>query len=283
MGDADGLWISLCNGDRAFRGGGARHCSRAACSRCGAARKGHRHRGCGPYRPAHEQYRNLVGDNLGNKPAQKEGRREINWDGVPDDKAAPAFLPADFFKSRGVILKTPGQGVQVSARAGNFQAVPPRFGNINPTYAQTFQHFSAERVFSPIGSNIVDVTFVVPGTDRAAVVRGFGAVYVDVDKDHTAFEFFDAANKSLGRFTVPPNDGGFSFLGVLFEKRDRGARADRIRHVGARPGRQRRERRRGHGRLHLRRAAADARRGQARRPRRQPPPKKPKKKKPSWG
>ena len=174
--------------------------------------------GAGHIAPLMEQYRNLVGDNLGNKPPQKEGRREINWDGVPDDKAAPAFLPADFFKGRGVILKTPGQGVQVSARAGNFPGVPPRFGNINPTYAQTFQHFSAERVFSPIGSNIVDVTFVVPGTDRAAVVRGFGAVYVDVDKDHTAFEFFDAGNKSLGRFTVPPNDGGFSFLGVLFEK-----------------------------------------------------------------
>jgi hypothetical protein len=168
--------------------------------------------------PVLEQFRALQGDNLGNKPAARKGRREINWDGVPDDKAAPAFLPPDFFKNRGVILKTPGQGVQVSARAGNFQAVPPRFGNINPTYAQTFQHFSAERIFSPIGSNIVDVSFVIPGSDRAALVRGFGAVYVDVDKDHTAFEFFDAGDKSLGRFTVPPNDGGFSFLGVLFEK-----------------------------------------------------------------
>ena len=74
--------------------------------------------------PVLEQFRALQGDNLGNKPAARKGRREINWDGVPDDKAAPAFLPADLFKGRGVILKTPGEGVQVSARAGNPAGVP---------------------------------------------------------------------------------------------------------------------------------------------------------------
>jgi hypothetical protein len=160
----------------------------------------------------------LLGDNLGNKPAAKKGRREINWDGVPDDKAAPGFLPPNIFAARGVVLTTPGKGVQVSARAGNPAGVPPRFGNINPSYSTTFAHFSAERLFSPVGSNAVDVTFVVAGTDQLATSRGFGAVYVDVDKEHTAFEFFDASDKSLGRFAVPANNGGFSFLGVLFDK-----------------------------------------------------------------
>ena len=174
--------------------------------------------GAGNISPLLEQYRALLGDNLGSKPAAKQGRREINWDGVPDDKAAPAFLAKDIFAGRGVILTTPGKGVQVSARGGNPGGTPPRFGNINPTYANVFAHFSAERLFSPVGSNAVDVTFVVPGTNRPATARGFGAVYVDVDKEHTAFEFFEVGNKSLGRFAVPANNGGFSFLGVLFDK-----------------------------------------------------------------
>src|SRR5689334_22607469 len=147
--------------------------------------------------PLLEQFRALQGDNLGNKPAARNGRREINWDGVPDDKAAPAFLPADDFRGRGVILKTPGQGVQVSARGGNPAGVAPHFGNINPSYVDYLQPFSAERMFSPVGSNVVDLTFVVPGTETPALVRGFGAVYIDVDQAHTAFEFFDVNDKSL--------------------------------------------------------------------------------------
>ena len=174
--------------------------------------------GAGNISPLLEQYRALLGDNLGNKPAQKKGRREINWDGIPDEKAAPAFLPPDIFKVRGVMLTTPGDGIQASARPGNAAGVLPRFGNINPTYVALFNHFSAERLFSPVGSNAVDVKFVMPGTDRPGMVRGFGAVYVDVDQEHTAFEFFDADDKSLGRFAVPANDGGFSFLGVAFDK-----------------------------------------------------------------
>ncbi len=174
--------------------------------------------GAGNISPLLEEYRALLGDNLGNKPPAKKGRREINWDGIPDDKAAPAFLPADIFKARGVMLTTPGEGVQASARSGNPAGTLPRFGNVNPTYVNTFTHFSAERLFSPIGSNAVDVTFVVPGSGKPAVVKGFGAVYVDVDQEHTAFEFFDRNDKSLGRFAVPPNDGGFSFLGVAFDR-----------------------------------------------------------------
>ena len=56
--------------------------------------------GAGDVAPVVDAYRKLLGDpNNGNTTgSQASGRREINWDGVPDDKAAPAFLPGDFFQ-----------------------------------------------------------------------------------------------------------------------------------------------------------------------------------------
>jgi len=181
--------------------------------------------GSGDIAAVMDEYRALLGgENNGGVPgSQPTGRREINWDGVPDDAAAPNFLPGDFFnaaadpRARGALLSTPGQGVQVSADADNPADAGVHFGHINSTYAEIFQPFSPERLFSPIGSNIVDLTFFVPGTQTPALVRGFGAVYVDVDTDHTAFEYFDKDGQSLGTYSVPIQDNGFSFLGVAFE------------------------------------------------------------------
>ncbi len=176
--------------------------------------------GAGDIKPVVAQYRKLLGEpNNGNKHgSQGSGRREINWDGVPDNKAAPAFLPSDVFKARGAILKTPGKGIQASARPDNPDHVAPHFGHINASYTKIFKPFSGGRMFSPVGSNVVELTFVIPGTDTPATVRGFGAVYVDVDLPHTSFEYFDPTGKSLGHFPVPIQNEGFSFLGVVFEK-----------------------------------------------------------------
>jgi hypothetical protein len=171
-----------------------------------------------------EEYRQLLGtpDNGGIPGTQPAGHRSINWDGLPDELSAPNIYAPDFFndtqppRARGAILATPGEGLVVSADSDNPAGASPRFGHINDSYSNIFTAFSGERMFSPIGSNIVDLTFYVPGTQTPAVVRGFGAVYADVDTDHTAFEYFDAQGNSLGTFATPIADNGLSFLGVAF-------------------------------------------------------------------
>jgi hypothetical protein len=147
------------------------------------------------------------------------GRREINWDGVPDALAAPNNLPANFFNvnsPRGVVFTTAGTGFQVSANAGT--GAPVKFGNINATYPGLFQTFSPQRLFTALGSNVLDVNFFVPGSTTSALTRGFGSVFTDVDlANTTSIEFFDANNASLGTFFAPV--GGpqsLSFLGVDF-------------------------------------------------------------------
>ncbi|MBA2341527.1 MAG: PEP-CTERM sorting domain-containing protein [Pyrinomonadaceae bacterium] len=158
------------------------------------------------------------------------GRREINWDGVPDASAAPNNLPANFFNSnspRGAVFSTPGTGFQVSANASNPTSTPIEFGNINAQYPDIFRTFSPQRLFTALGSNITDVNFFVPGTNIPATVNGFGAVFTDVDlANTTSLQFFDINNNSLGTFFVPTANNGLSFLGVFF---DAGERAARVR------------------------------------------------------
>jgi len=153
------------------------------------------------------------------------GRREINWDAVPDGFASPNAFPADFFnqntpgRARGVEFSTPGSGFQVSANAANPTSTPVEFGNIDPAYPEFFETFSPQRLFTAISSNIVDVTFFVPGTSFAALTRGFGVVFTDVDlANTTSLSFFDATNVLIDTFFAPAitGDETFSFLGVDF-------------------------------------------------------------------
>ena len=180
--------------------------------------------GSGDIRPAVRRFRRLLGRNNGGAPGSRStGRREIDWDAVPDRFAEPHALPGNFFnartapRARGALLATPGDHVAVSADSDNPDGAAVRFGDINPTYVNQFRTFSAPRLFSPVGSNIVNLRFRVPGTNRRAVTRGFGAVYTDVDRaDKTAFRYYDDHNRLLGKFTVPVSRRGLSFLGVRF-------------------------------------------------------------------
>ena len=161
------------------------------------------------------------------------GRREINWDGVPDVFAAPNLLPTDFYNvnsPRGVEFSTPGTGFQVSARAASGTAV--QFGNIDPTYPLFFEPFTPERLFTALGSTVTDVNFFVPGTDTPAYTSGFGVVFSDVDvANTTSLQFFDVLGNPLGGpyFADPSGSNeGFSFLGVVFNA---GEQVGRVRIV----------------------------------------------------
>ena len=152
------------------------------------------------------------------------GRREINWDGVPDARSAPNLLPANFFNitsPRGVVFFTPGTGFQVSANLVNPTNTPVRFGNINRVYPALFSTFSPQRLFTALGSTITENLFFIPGTAQAATVKGFGVVFTDVnDDDSTKIEYFDVnGNLLFSRNVLPaPNRrGGLSFLGVGFD------------------------------------------------------------------
>ena len=147
------------------------------------------------------------------------GRREINWDGVPDAFAAPNNLPSNFFNTnspRGAVFATPGTGFQVSGNAGT---APVEFGNIDPSYPTLFAPFSPQRLFTPLGSNITDISFFIPGTNTPALTRGFGTVFSDVDAPLvTSIQLFGQNGSSLGTFFAPgiPLNESFSFLGISF-------------------------------------------------------------------
>jgi hypothetical protein len=153
-------------------------------------------------------------------------RREINWDAVPAAFSAPNNLPANFFNAnspRGAEFSFPGgsngTGFMVSDNVNPpTNGVGPRFQNLNAQYPNEFTIFSSEKLFIPLTDNIYDTTFFLAGTNTPGFVRGFGAVFTDVDLiETTSIEFFDFANQSLGVFTAPVLDKGLSFLGVSFD------------------------------------------------------------------
>jgi len=156
------------------------------------------------------------------------GRREINWDGVPDAFSAPNNLPANFFNAnspRGAVFFTPGSGFQVSADSSNPTNTPILFANLHPVFAQLFSVFSPQRLFTALDSNIVETFFFVPGSATGATVNGFGAVFTDVnDARSTKIEFLDAAGRVLFARNVLPGTtprASLSFLGVGFDAGER--------------------------------------------------------------
>jgi hypothetical protein len=161
------------------------------------------------------QFRALLGDPLnGAMPgSQPAGRREINWDGVPANFTDNDAFPGDFFNTRsprGAVFTTAGPAFRVSGK---------NLADVDPSYAGQFNFFSPQKTFAITGSTVMEAEFQVPGTTTPAVVRGFGVVFVDVDRQGSATLEFFGAGESLGRFEAPVRSGDspLSFLGVVFQ------------------------------------------------------------------
>jgi hypothetical protein len=194
-----------------------------------------------------DAFRASLGDNNANNPGPiQKGRREINWDGGNPNllaTTAPVTPFNVFLNTRGGQFTTPGTGLSQAPPAADPAQFPP--GGLaglfnNPTYGDIFSAFSPLRLFTPVGSNITDALFFVPNAPSTdvpppATVRGFGAVFTDVDqpdgigprKRHrhhrrasTLIEYYDVDDKLIFRGAVPasPGDGSLSFFGIVFEE-----------------------------------------------------------------
>src|SRR5712691_1890211 len=163
-----------------------------------------------------DEFRTALGGNLNapNAPPADGGRREINWDGVPAALTDIDTFPANFFNvnsKRGALYSTPGTGLRVDSTD---------FAAVNAGLAAQFKAFSAKKLFMPVGSNQVDVTFRLAGTATPALVKGFGAVFVDVDRVGSAtIEYFDVDSQRIAIVRAPNHASAqlLSFTGAVFE------------------------------------------------------------------
>jgi hypothetical protein len=160
-----------------------------------------------------DAYRAALGNpNNGNNPPPSDGsgHREINWDGGSANitTTTPPVTPfTTFLNTRGSRFTTPGSGLSQATPLG----LAGLFSNL--TYATIFSTFSPSRLFTPVGSNITEALFFVPGSNGAdaARVTGFGAVFTGVrapgnNGPSTQFEYFD-------------KDGNLIFTGFVRPRR----------------------------------------------------------------
>jgi hypothetical protein len=193
-----------------------------------------------------DAFREALGNpNNGNAGPLATGHREINWDGaggVDTTTTVPVNPFNVFLNTRGSQFTTPGVGLTQAPASGGPQGGLAVLFN-NPSYGTIFKPFSNLRLFTPVGSNITDAFFFLPGSNGSvpATVTGFGAVFTDVDQPDgsgpgekrgnrgasTLIEFYGVNGELLFSSFVPasPGDGSQSFFGVKFND----ARIARVR------------------------------------------------------
>jgi hypothetical protein len=183
-----------------------------------------------------DAFRAAVGEpnNANNPGPLPSGRREINWDGGGANDTTDPVTPFNvFLNTRGARFATLGTGLSQAPPEGGPQGGLAELFD-NATYGDIFDTFSAPRLFTPVGSNITEGTFFLPGTNgtNPAKVTAFGAVFTDVDRQDdsgdkhrgrrgasTVIEYFAANGRLLFKGVVPasPGDASLSFFGIVFE------------------------------------------------------------------
>lgn len=164
------------------------------------------------------EFRKLLGDSLNTTPGKTSGRREVNWDGVTASFNNNEAFPFDFFNT--VDAAAPNgrkRGLVYLSNGTTFRVDSSDFADIDPSYAAQFNAFSGKRTFSGGNSHITEIVFQVAGQTTPASVKGFGAVFSDVDDANSTTLHFYNGTKSLGEYKVPvAGANSFSFLGVYF-------------------------------------------------------------------
>jgi hypothetical protein len=185
-------------------------------------------------------FRAQLGANNGVGGSFVDGRREVNWDGVPDSSAQPNVLAPDFFNvnsPRGIVFSAleyeTGAALNdfmVSADSSNPTATPTEFADIDASYPASFQPFSAPRLFHVRNASAMDAVFFVPGTTTPATVVGFGVIFSDVDSatggDRSIVRCYGMDGRQIGAASAPVFNNGLSFVGLMATAGDRFARCN---------------------------------------------------------
>lgn len=184
-----------------------------------------------------DQFRtDLGGANNGVGGSFRTGRRELNWDGVPDSASEPNNFPVNFFNvnsPRGVVFNAVEDATgaalnQFAVSATAASGVGVRFANINPLYDDFLQTFSPQRLFIARNTHIMEVNFFIPGTKIPATVNGFGVIFADVDSatggNRSLIRVYGADGTQLSAASAGVADGGLSFVGISFNAGERIAR-----------------------------------------------------------
>lgn len=145
------------------------------------------------------------------------GRREINWDGVPDSLLNKP-LPGNLFNPV-------GSGASASLQRGlvyddgEFEVSANNFSHLNSQAVSELPPFSGTKTFANVSRLEWPVGFEVAGEKTPASVKAFGLVIADIDVEGSVSVEFFSGNNSVGKFFPPAHDASsaFSFLGVSFQ------------------------------------------------------------------
>lgn len=164
-----------------------------------------------------DEFRAAAGGPVNNAPGATNGRREVNWDGVPANFTNANNFPFDFFGSADPALGNGRKRGLIMTNTGtSFRVDSTDFFDVDASYPSQFEAFSRKRLFTYMGNVVSEVTFNVPGTTNPAFVKGFAVIFSDVDVTNlTTIEYFNGT-KSLGVFNAAPAAQGFTLLGVNF-------------------------------------------------------------------